>query len=76
MLSRTALFNVQPWRFQPGDAAYVRGWPQDYPCIVREHLHGCVFPHYLLEDHLGGQWKISQLELSSSPILSKEGRRR
>lgn len=76
MVSRTVLLNAQPWRFQPGDVAYVRGWSQDYATTVRKQLHGCGVPHYLVEDHHGNQWKISQLELSSCPILSKEGRRR
>jgi hypothetical protein len=75
MVSRTVLLNVQPWRFQPGDAAYVRGWSQDHPTTVREHLHTGGGPHYLLEDHLGGQWKVSQLELSSCPIPAKDGRK-
>lgn len=75
MVSRTLLLNVQPWRFQPGEKAYVRGWPQDYATTVREQLYGCGVPHYLLEDHLGGQWKISQLELSSCPIPAKDGRK-
>jgi hypothetical protein len=75
MTSRTILLNAQPWRFQPEDFVWVRNWSQDYPLKVLEHLHGCVFPHYLLEDHLGGTWRISQLELSGSPLLSKERRR-
>lgn len=75
MACRTELLNIQPWRFQPQDFCWVRGWSQDYPVKITEQLHGCGVPHYAVEDHLGGKWRISQLELAGSPILKREGRR-
>lgn len=75
-MSRTFLLNNQPWRFQPGDRAFVRNWSQESPVSVLEQLHGCGVPHYLVQDYLGGTWQISQLELSANPILSRDGRGR
>lgn len=63
-------FCANPWRFNPGDAVWVRNWGQD-PNLpsghIVEQLHGLPMPHYLIQDtHLGGTWQISQLELSGS----------
>jgi len=32
-----------------------------------------VVPHYEVEDHLGGTWLVSQLQLSRSPITERTG---
>jgi hypothetical protein len=61
---------AQPWRFKPGDRAYVRNWPPDQGVIItlRASHDFPYFPHYFAVDDKGKEWLISQLELSSKPI--------
>jgi hypothetical protein len=61
---------AQPWRFIPGDLAYVRGWRQDLTGQVQiiGQIAGGALPHYEAIDNAGTTWRISQLELSSRPI--------
>lgn len=73
-MARTELLNQHPWRFKPHDLCWVRGWSQDHPVTIMEQLHGCGVPHYAVEDFMGAKWRISQLELSGSPISKREGR--
>lgn len=58
---------VNPWRFYVGDFVWVRGWcldPNKPSGEVIEQLHGLPMPHYLVRDHIGSTWRLSQLELS------------
>ena len=73
-MAKTELLNNQPWRFKPGDPCWVRRWSQDHPATITEQLYGEGVPHYAVEDYMGREWRISQLELSSSPISKREGR--
>lgn len=64
-----------PWRFRPGATLYVRGWSQDQPVVVEsraeiESLRQMV-PHYHCRDYEGGTWLLSQLQLSTTPILER-----
>lgn len=66
----------QPWRFMPGDKVYVRGWSQDQTVTVLRQLETSYpsppyFPHYVVADFLGRDWRISQLELSGRPIPNR-----
>ena len=65
--------NSQPWRFEPGASVYVRGWPADETgriiCGVQPTSSG--FPHYLVVDSGGMEWRIAQLHLSSKPIITR-----
>lgn len=63
------LLNSQPWRFNPGDLAYVRGWPQQHPVQVLEYdpQPGCL-PHYLVIDCMGAEWRLPQIHLSRRPV--------
>lgn len=64
----TRLLNSQPWRFLPGDTAFVRGWPlEDSVLITKQEAHR-GFPHYLATDKHGAEWRISQLCLSSKSL--------
>ena len=60
--------NTQAWRFNPGDVAYVRGWPSDETAKVTAWIQKHPFPHYLVVDSVGIEWKVAQVELSSKPI--------
>lgn len=64
----TRLLNTQPWRFNPGDEVYVRGWPADEAAKVTAWIQNRALPHYLVVDAVGIEWQIAQLELSSKPI--------
>ncbi len=52
----------------PGDTAYVRNWPDGHSVLI---LNQCNtrWPHYIVVDATGNEWRISQLELSRKPIL-------
>lgn len=65
------LLNSQPWRFIPGDTVFVRGWAPDATGFVTDQCPGRGFPHYLVVDANGAEWRISQLELSTRPITIK-----
>lgn len=69
-MSRVNFLNHQPWRFDPGDHVYVRQWPQDESAVVLCQLDAHSWPHYLVMDSVGIEWRISQLELSSQPIIA------
>lgn len=69
-MSRVNLLNYQPWRFEPGDHVYVRGWRQDETAVVLCQLDAHSWPHYLVMDSEGIEWRISQLELSGKPIIT------
>lgn len=66
------LLNSQPWRFEPGDTVYVRGWPADETARVLVGLRPTRsgFPHYLVVDGGGLEWQVAQLELSSKPLAA------
>ena len=55
------------WQFEVGDKCYVRGWPVDVmgKIVARSLLK---WPHYVVA-YRGDHWLISQLELSSKPIV-------
>lgn len=63
------LLNSQPWRFNPGDLAYVRGWAQNQPVrvIERDPQPGRL-PHYLVVDCVGAEWCLPQIHMSRRPI--------
>ena len=63
--------HTSPWRFAPGDTAYVRGWHQSYAVTILCQLQNYGWPHYIVADVNGGEHRLSQLELSSKPIHSK-----
>lgn len=65
----TRLLNAQPYRFNAGDHAYVRGWPQDQSVVVTLRATGLPLPHYFVVDDQGHEWLIAQVELSSKLIL-------
>lgn len=74
--SKAETLRRQPWRFKVDQEVYVRGWSQETPCRVVHKMHADgMFPHYEITDFLGGRWLISQLELSSKPILIKENKK-
>jgi hypothetical protein len=56
------------WCFQPGEHAYVRGWPQTETALILAQCEFLNWPHYIVSDWNGDEWRISQLELSSRPI--------
>lgn len=67
--------NSQPWRFLPGDKVYVRGWAPSATGLVtcqRHQRSGRHFPHYLVVDEAGAEWRIPQLHLSARPITADE----
>jgi hypothetical protein len=64
----TRLLNYKPWRFEPGDLVYVRQWPTEEAAKVTACLTGRAFPHYLVVDSVGIEWRVAQIELSSKPI--------
>jgi hypothetical protein len=56
------------WRLQPGQQAFVRGWPQGETVLILAQLEFIDWPHYIVADSNGAEWRISQLQLSSRPI--------
>jgi hypothetical protein len=67
-MSRVHVLKAQPWRFMPGDHAFVRGWYPQHQVVVLCQLEAYAWPHYLVADADGAEWRISQLELSSRPL--------
>ncbi len=69
----TRVLNAQPWRFEPGDHVYVRGWPSAERAVVTALIpmwHG--FPSYLIVDSVGIEWHMAQLFLSHSPLTTTQ----
>lgn len=62
------LLNAQPWRFEPGQLVYVRGWPVDETAKVIDRALVSPFPAYYVVDNVGIEWCIAQAKLSSRPI--------
>jgi hypothetical protein len=67
-MSRVHVLNAQPWRFMPGDSVFIRGWGPLQSAVVLCQLEAYAWPHYLVADEDGNEWRISQLELSSRPL--------
>jgi hypothetical protein len=64
--------NAQPWRFDPGDTVYVRGWAAEKTALITDRAATeAHFPHYLVVDPNGKEWCIAQVELSSNPIVDQ-----
>jgi hypothetical protein len=63
--------NVQPYRFKEGDEAYVRGWDQSTSVKVTTAVGfgDSAFPHYMVIDAEGCEWRIPQVAMSSKPIV-------
>lgn len=68
---QTRILNAQPWRFIPGDIAYVRGWRTASCVKILSQLQSPRWPHYLAEDYDGGVWRLPQIHLSRSPITDR-----
>ena len=67
-----ALLKRHPWRFDLGQAVYVRGWSQDTTALITAKVATSdVFPHYLVVDADGKEWRIPQIHLSTSPIIER-----
>ncbi len=66
------VLNAHPWRFALGDQVYVQGWPGNETAVVtaQQTINRARFPHYLIVDSVGIEWRVSQLHLSRSPIES------
>jgi hypothetical protein len=67
----TRVLNAQPWRFAPGDVAYVRGWPEASTVEIIAQLLNPTWPHYLAVDLHGNTWRLPQIHLSRSPITDR-----
>jgi hypothetical protein len=68
-----------PWRFSPGDIAYVRPCLPQYRVkliepITRVAKNGILFPCWLVVDDAGKAHEVLQLELSSKPVSIEKGR--
>lgn len=61
-----------PWRFKVGNVVYVAGHPQQPARVTAAFGHGgFAWPHYLIVDAFGAEWRVCQLHLSSSVIRSR-----
>lgn len=69
-MTQTAILKERPWRFNPGDVAYVAGWPVDATVLITAATAGgdYGFPHYLAVDNDGNEWKLPQIHLSKTPL--------
>lgn len=56
---------------QPFDLAAVTGKAVPEAMANMLSAGARVVPHYEVEDHLGGTWLVSQLQLSTSPITER-----
>jgi hypothetical protein len=59
------------WRFYNGQTAYVRKWLPGATVIVIDRVPNLAWPHYNVMDRYGKSWIISQLDLSSTTIETK-----
>jgi hypothetical protein len=59
------------WRFYNGQTAYVRKWPLGATVIIISRVPDLAWPHYNVKDIYGTSWIISQLDLSSRTIETK-----
>jgi hypothetical protein len=64
------------WKFHPGQTVYVRHRPMFTGTIVDYCVPAAAaiqWPHYFVRCNVtGDEWRISQLELASSPISAKD----
>ena len=64
------LLNANPWRFAAGDVVYIAGHEQQPAKVTAAFGHGrSCWPHYLVVDHRGHEWTVSQQRLARSPLL-------
>ena len=69
-MALTATLTANPWRFKVGDLVYIAGQPQFKAKVTAAFGHGRrSWPHYLVTDYKGVEWRCCQIELSKSPIL-------
>ena len=63
-------FTNRPHQFEAGDVVYLRpiAAPGDWPMRVLDQLSHRSWPHYRIADPIGGEWVVSQLELSTKPF--------
>ena len=62
---------IYPWRFAPGDAVYVVGWPQETVKVTEDFGHGrSSWPHYRVVDWQGDEWVLPQQCLSRTTIAN------
>ena len=60
-----------PWRFAAGDVVYVAGHEQQPAKVTWAICHGLLsWPHYLVVDYKGREWRVPQQCLSRSPIVA------
>jgi len=59
------------WRFYNGQTVYVRKWQFGTTVMIISRVPDLAWPHYTVMDIYGTYWVISQLELSSKTIESK-----
>ena len=70
---------VPPWRFAPGDVAYVRPATADRKVtLLKPKMHATgprpvQCPHWLVRDAAGDESIVSQIELSSRPCSIRKG---
>jgi hypothetical protein len=67
----TRTLNAQPWRFEPGEVVFVRGWAADDTALITGRAYPSTplgFPHYLAVDDDGKEWLLPQIHLSHSPL--------
>ena len=59
-----------PCRFKPGDDVYIAGREQQQVKVTAAFRHGLMrWPHYLVVDHQGHEWRVPQQCLSRSPVV-------
>jgi len=67
-----------PWRFSPGDTAFVR---PGFPCyqvrliepVIRLTETGIKFPTWVVADDTGKQTEVLQIELTARPTSIAKG---
>ena len=58
-----------PWRFAVGDVVWTAGHEQIPGTVTAAFGHGRLgWPHYLVVDYQGDEWKLPQQCLSRSPL--------
>jgi hypothetical protein len=66
---------ISAWKFHPGDKVYVRHQPMFTGTVVDYYVpvSALQWPHYFVKCNVtGDEWRISQLELASSPIPARD----
>jgi hypothetical protein len=58
-------------KFQPGDKVFIRGWDSTAQGTIVSKSDKGLLPHYEVRDSRKKCWLVSQIRMSTKPIVIK-----